>query len=102
MTKQDKIKAYNSKNDGYNITNIKKMTQEQLGYYTNSNKTIWDLYQRPSYAKENSYNQIIEQYKPNRILGLVGSSHSYSITLEAENGDILWITKDNNYLVEVK
>lgn len=101
MNKQERINEYNKNNKGYNITNIKKMSQEQLGYYTNSNKTIWDLYQRPSYAKEKSYSNIIEQYKPNRILGLVGSSQSYSITLEAQNGDILYITKDNNYLVGV-
>lgn len=101
MNKLERIKQYNEQNEGYNITNIKKMTKDQLSYYENSNKTIWDLYQNPSWAKESSYNKIIEQYKPNRVLGLCGSSHAYSITLEAENGDILWITRDNNYLVEV-
>lgn len=102
MTKQDKIKAYNSKNDGYNITNIKKMTQEQIeNYRVYGDKSLYELYADPSQLKIDSYNEILATYKP-EIIGVQGSCFSYSVLLKADNGDILHITKDNNYLVEVK
>ena len=99
-TKADKIKQYNLDNKGYNITNIKKMTEEQLAYYKNGNTELRDIYDRYSEAKRESFDWIKRTYKPT-VLGMVGSSHAYSVVLVADNGDTLWITRDNNYLVEV-
>lgn len=102
MNKQERIAEYNKNNPGYAITNIKRLNQDQIeGYGWNGNKSLYDLYQKPSQAKIDSYNQIFFDYHPNKIIGIQGSCYSYSVLLEAENGDILHITKDNNYLVEV-
>jgi hypothetical protein len=60
-----------------------------------------DLYQKPSEAKKASYNTILRTYNPKQIISVQGACFSYSVLLEAENGDVLHITKDNNYLVKV-
>ena len=102
MNKQERITVYNKANAGYNITGIKKISVDILNYQNvHHAKTLDELYKKCSDAKRDSYNEILRTYKPRKIIGLVGSSHSYSITLVAENGDVLWITKSNNYLVEV-
>jgi hypothetical protein len=102
MNKQERIKEYNSKNALYNITGIKKVSKGHLDYLkNNSAKTLGELYQSCSNAKWSSYNEILATYQPKEVIGLVDSSMSYSITLVASNGDTLWITKANNYLVEV-
>ena len=100
-TQAERIKEYNKTNDGYNITGIKKVNKEHLEYLeVNEAKTLGELYQNCSNEKWNSYNAILRIYKPEKIIGLVGSNHAYSITLVADNGDTLWITRCNNYLVE--
>jgi hypothetical protein len=102
MNKQERIKAYNESNEGYNITGIKQVSAEHLQWLRlNSAKTLGELYQTCSDTKWNSYNSIMSTYDPKEVIGLVGNSMSYSITLVASNGDILWITKANNYLLEV-
>ncbi len=102
MTKQERITEYNQLNRGYNITGIKKVTSEHLEWFRcNGIKSLDDLYQSYSDAKRSSYRDILDTYKPVEIIGLQGSSMAYSVTLKASNGDILWITRDNNYLVDV-
>lgn len=102
MNKADKIKQYNEKNKNYNITNIKKLTQEAIGYYAKYGKqSLSELYTTYSNAKRQSWDYIIATYKPSRIIGVQGNTMTYSVVLEAENGDVLHITRDNNYLVEV-
>lgn len=102
MTKAERIKKYNEANPSYNITNIKKMTVEQLNYYRVWGKTdIWDLYDKPSHAKVESWQEIKMTYNPSTIIGAVGNSMTYSVVIEAGNGDILHITKQNNYLIDV-
>lgn len=101
MKKSEKITEYNNKND-YAITNTKRMTSEQVNWYkTWGKKSLYELYNNPSDYKINSYNYILEKYKPTDIIGVQGSCHAYSVLLQASNGDILHITKDNNYLIEV-
>ena len=101
MTKSDKIKAYNELYDGYNITNIKKMTENELEYYKNyGQRSLHDLYKNPSHLKENSWNEIVKTYEPREVLGFVGNSMTYSVVLIAKNGSTLHITRANNYLVE--
>lgn len=100
MTKQERIKEYNQKY-GYNITNIERMSKRQLSWYQNSHKSLYECYAKPSWAKINSYNEILKTYKPREILAVFGNSMMYSVILVARNGDILHITKGNNYLVEV-
>ena len=103
MTKAEKIKAYNELNKGYNITNIKKMTTQELGYYrTYGKQSLRELYTRHSDAKEASWNEIVRTYQPQEVLGMVGNSMTYSVVLVASNGDTLWITRSNNYLIEVQ
>lgn len=103
MTQAQQIKEYNAKYYGYNITGIKKCSIEELNWARKHNaKTLDELYNSYSDAKLTSYNDILETYEPLEIIGLQGNSMSYSITLVANNGDILWITKSNNYLVEVR
>jgi hypothetical protein len=103
MTKADKIKQYNIDNQGYNITNIKKMTTQDLAYYrTYGKQSLRELYTRHSDAKQDSWDEIVRTYQPQEVLGMVGNSMTYSVLLVAGNGDTLHITKDNNYLVEVQ
>lgn len=102
MTKQEAIKEYNATNKGYNITGIKKINKESLQWQKlNHAKSLDELYKSYSDAKYNSYQKILEYYRPLEIIGLQGNSMTYSITLVAGNGDTLWITRDNNYLVDV-
>ena len=101
MKKAEQIKAYNEANPGYNITGIKKLSREHLNYSKiNGAKNLDELYQSYSDAKRQSFREILNTYNP-EIISLQGSSMSYSVYLVAENGDTLWITRDNNYLVEV-
>jgi hypothetical protein len=100
MTKQQRIEQYNKLNAGYNITGIKKLSKEHLNYARlNYAKSLDELYKSYSFAKEASFKSILNTYKP-EIIGLQGSSMTYSVYLVADNGDTLWITRDNNYLVE--
>lgn len=102
MTKAQRIKEYNELNKDYCITGIKKVNKEHLQWLElNGSKSLDELYNSYSNAKRSSYEDILKTYEPIKIIGLVGSSMTYSITLQAKNGDILWITRDNNYLVEV-
>lgn len=102
MNKADKIKQYNKDNSGYNITGIKKMTEAMIEWHRRvANKGLYDLYDNPSQLKVNSWRNILRDYKPLEIISVQGSSQSYSVVLIADNGDVLHITKDNNYLVEV-
>lgn len=103
ITKLDRIKEYNQNNPGYNITATKRMTEQDLAWYEKwGARSLDDLYKNPSDAKRSSYNAILRDYKPRRIIGVQGSCHTYSVVLEAANGDILHITARNNYLVTVK
>jgi len=101
ITKAQRIKEYNEVNKGYAITGIKKVNKEHLKYLeVNGAKTLDELYKYYSMAKLASYKEIMRVYNPREVIGLVGSNHAYSITLVADNGDTLWITRCNNYLVE--
>jgi len=101
MTKAQIIKEYNANNKGYNITGIKKCSNEELNWALNNNaKSLDELYKSYSNAKRSSYNDILATYKPKQIIGLQGSSMAYSVTFVADNGDTLWITRNNNYLIE--
>lgn len=103
ITKLDRIKEYNQKNPGYNITATKRMTASDLEWYQKWGAgSLRELYKNPSDAKVASYNAILRDYKPRRIIGVQGSCHTYSVVLEAGNGDILHITARNNYLVTLK
>lgn len=102
MRTSNTIKNYNKINKNYCITGIKKLSKERLQHLDiNTPKTLSGLYKNCSNAKWNSYKNIITTYNPIKIIGLQGSSMAYSITLIAKNGDTLWITKDNNYLVTI-
>ncbi len=102
-TKAQRVKEYNENNKGYYITNIKKMTQEQVDNWKKySENTLHELYKRPSDAKVNSWRKLWVQYEPLEVLGFTGNSQTYSVMLVAANGDLLHITRDNNYLVEVQ
>ena len=101
-SKADKIKQYNELNGGYDITGISKMTQEQIdGYAKWGENDLYDLYAKPSDAKIEAWEWIHRTYKPSRIVSVRGNCMTYSVLLEADNGDVLHITRDNNYLVEV-
>lgn len=104
MNKQDQIKQYNDKT-GYNITNTKNMTLDNIklyGYGFNTKTSLQELYKNPSNEKITSYKLILDKYKPKEIIAVQGSCHSYSVLLQAENGDYLHITKSNNYLINIK
>lgn len=101
MTKAEQVKQYNAEHN-YQITNIKKMTAEQISWYVKyGSKSLSEHYNKPSYAKQDSYNWILRTYKPKQILAVQGNSMTYSVLLVADNGDTLHITKANNYLVQV-
>lgn len=103
MSKQDSIKRYNDLNPSYNITNIKKMTKDEYhSRVLQGGQSLDEVYGSYSNAKRQSWNDIMDTYKPQEIKSVIGSSHAYSVMLVAENGDLLWITRDNNYLVVVK
>jgi len=99
-TQAERVKEYNIVNKGYNITGIKKLSKEDLDCSRlNGYKSLDECYKNYSWAKESSYNKILETYKP-EIISVQGGSMTYSVYLVADNGDTLWITRDNNYLVE--
>jgi hypothetical protein len=100
-TKQDKIKDYNDINSGYAITGIKKMSKTSINYNkVHGYKSLYELYKTYSDAKHSSYQAILATYNP-EILRVNGNSMTYSVLLKASNGDILHITRCNNYLIEV-
>lgn len=101
MKKADKIKAYNELNSGYHITNIKKVDREfidRLGDYGVND--LYELYAKPSELKVEAWDWIHRTYEPKRVILVSGNSMAFSVWLEAKNGDVLHITKGNNYLVE--
>jgi hypothetical protein len=101
MTKREQIKEYNLDNPGYHITGIKSMTADELASYRKYGaSSLNELYKNPSEYKLKSYYQILRQYNVYNVVSVQGSCHSYSVLLRAENGDLLHITKDNNYLVK--
>lgn len=102
-TKAERLQAYRELNPSYHITGIKKMTQEQVNAYRQySEPSLQDLYQRPSDIKVRTNRELLEMYQPREVLGYTGNSMSYSVMLIADNGDLLHITRDNNWLVEVQ
>ena len=102
MTKAERIKAYNDLYPGFNITGIKKMTEDEIDHVFNwGGRSLRDVYKRPSDAKLEAYDDLIERYRPKSILAVQGNSQSFSVLLVAWNGDTLYITKDNNYIVEM-
>lgn len=103
MTKQQRIQEYNQVNTNYNITGVKKLPKDHLQWSrVNSPKSLDELYNSYSDAKRQSWSDILRDYRPKEVIGLQGSSMAYSVYLVAENNDTLWITRDNNYLVEVQ
>ena len=101
-TKADKVKQYNELNSGYNITGIKKMTEDEIELRAKYGEDdLYGLYAKPSDAKIEAWEWIHRAYKPSRIISVQGSCMTFSVLLEADNGDVLHITRDNNYLVEV-
>lgn len=102
MTRAEQIRDYNERNAGYYITGVKRMTAEQVDAYKSDAKSVDELYRNPSDAKRESWREIVETYAPSEVLGLSGSCHTYSVMLRASNGDLLHITRDNNYLIELK
>lgn len=100
MTKRERIEQYN-KEHNYQITGIQKMTAEQIDYrLTHGAHSLDEIYNSYSDAKRESWEWIQNTYRPVRA-GLQGNCNTYSAILEASNGDYLWITRDNNYLLEV-
>ena len=101
MTKAQKIKAYNELNSNYEITGIKKMSKESINYSkVHGYKSLNELYKSYSDIKRSSYQAILATYNP-EILDVSGNCMMYSVLLKASNGDILHITRANNYLIEV-
>lgn len=101
MTKAERIKAYNDLYPGFNITGIKKMTENEIESRIQwGGRSLRDVYKRPSDAKLEAYDDLIEQYRPKSVLAVNGNSQTFAVLLVAWNGDTLHITKDNNYLVE--
>lgn len=102
MTRAQQIKEYNDKYN-YDITGIKKFYGKPSDLKTAwSSRSLYELYVKPSDAKVASWNDILATYKPQEILSVQGSAHTYGVHLIAENGDLLHITKSNNYLLEVE
>lgn len=101
ITKREQIEQYNLDNPGYHITGIKSMTKDQLaGYRKYGASSLTELYSNPSQAKKDSYADILRQYNAYNVIRVQGSCHTYSVLLRAGNGDLLHITKGNNYLVK--
>lgn len=102
MSIRERITEYNKVNRGYNITGIKKLPKSHLDWSrVNGAKSLDELYKSYSDIKRSSFNEILETYKP-EIISLQGNAMAYSVYLVASNGDTLWITRDNNYLVDVQ
>jgi hypothetical protein len=102
MSKHDRITEYNRANALYNITDIKRMSTDDIANYKKWGKSsLYELYDRPSDAKVTSYRDILATYDPREIITVQGSCHSYSVILQAGNGDYLHITKCNNYLIDI-
>jgi hypothetical protein len=102
MTKEEIVRRYNERYPSHKITGVKFMSAEELVMRsTHSAKSLAEVYAKPSDTKVASYREILETYKPREIFSVLGGSHMYSVLLMAENGEVLHITKDNNWLVVV-
>lgn len=103
MTKQDKLDKYRKQYPGYHLTGVKSMTLEQLQARNKyDDKSLFELYARPSQAKIDSWYQILRTYKPKIIYAVTGNSMTYSVLLRTEHDEVMHITRDNKYLVEIK
>jgi len=101
-SKAQQVRDYNELNKNYAITGIKEVSKDSLQYMrVNAAKSLDELYSSYSDIKRRTYREILDVYAPLEVIGLQGSSMQYSVVLKASNGDILWITKANNYLVRV-
>lgn len=101
MTKAERVKAYNELYPGFNITGIKKMTEGEIESRIQwGERSLKDVYKRPSDAKLEAYDELVKQYRPKSVLAIQGNSQTFTVLLMAWNGDMLHITKGNNYLVE--
>ena len=88
----------------YDITGVTSMTREQLrarAASPYSNKSLDELYQKPSQAKREAWDWIEKTYEPRDIIDVSGNSMTFSVLLETEDGVTMHITRANNYLVEV-
>ena len=102
MTRAQQIAEYNKKYPSYNITKIKKFYGQPHDLKAVWGETsLYELYKKPSQAKVQAWQQIHHDYNPKEILSVQGNSMTYSVFLIAGNGDVLHITRDNNYLIEL-
>ena len=105
MTTAQKIAEYNQANPGYAITNIKSTTKAGLDYmrsWQGRCTDLYDLYQKPSSYKREAWNDNLIDYQPREIISVQGNAMTFSVWLVANNGDVMHITRDNNYLVTVE
>lgn len=101
MTQAQRVARYNELYN-YDITGIKKMTNDEIvARATYGSKSLDELYVKCSDAKRKSYQWILDKYEPSKILAVAGNSMTYTVLLIAGNGDVLHITRNNNYLVEI-
>lgn len=102
-TQAQRVQAARELYPSYNITGIKVMTKAEIQSRSHYGAvSLEDLYARPSEAKQSSYRALMRQYLPQEVLAVSGNSMTYSVLLIAENGLLMLITRDNNYLVETK
>ena len=102
-TKAQKLAEARELYPRYNITGVKTMTQAEIeSREAWGKKSLDDVYANPSEAKRSSYASLMRQYNPQQVIAVSGNSMVYSVLLVAENGMVMHITRDNNYLVEVE
>lgn len=104
MTKAQKIKQYKDKYPSYDITGVKSISNDMLEDIKGNKwavQDLYDLYDKPSRAKQQAWDWILDTYKP-VVYSVQGNSNSFSVWLNTPDGEIMHITKDNKYIVEVK
>ena len=102
MTKRERLQRYRELYPKYDITNIKTMTPDNIRWYESyGEKSLDELYKKPSNAKRQAWQWIMDTYKP-EILAVQGNSMTFSVLLRASSGQVLHITRSNNYIVEIQ
>lgn len=102
MRKAQRLEHFRALYPKMSITGVKSMTEEQIKNFSwYGYTTLEEVYKRPSKLKEQAWGWVMDTYRPLEVYGVNGNSQTFSVLLQADNGVIMHITKDNKYLVEI-
>lgn len=105
MTRAQKLARARELYPSYDITGVTSTTREHLrarAASPYSNKSLDELYRKPSQAKRQAWDWVERTYEPRNIIDVSGNCMTFSVLLETHDGVTMHVTRANNYLVEVE